>query len=102
MYDYPNGRPDTLSLHRDGQLVRAYEFDTRWIPDAFLGPMSDLMDAIGTGRAPATAGRDNLNTIALVEAAYRSADEGRRVGLDEISGPSAVTQATDRPVGPSA
>ena len=86
MYDYPEGRPDTLSLHRDGRQVRAYPLDTRWIPDAFLGPMSDLMDAIATGRAPLTSGRDNLATIAVAMAAYRSAEERRSVRVDEITG----------------
>lgn len=86
MYDYPNGRIDTLGLYRDGAVVQAYEFDTRWIPDAFLGPMSDLMDAIETGRPPATAGRDILNTVAVAQAAYLSAAERRSVRLDEITG----------------
>jgi predicted dehydrogenase len=89
MYDYPDGRSDTLSLHRDKEAVRAYDFDTKWIPDAFLGPMSDLMDAIETGRQPITAGRDNLGTVAVVEAQYRSAQERRSVRLDEITGGSA-------------
>ena len=86
LYDYPDGRPDTLSLHRGGGQVRAYEFDTRWIPDAFLGPMGDLMDAIATGRQPVTSGRDNLGTIGVVMAAYRSAAERRSVRVDEIVG----------------
>jgi predicted dehydrogenase len=86
LYDYPAGRPDTLALYRDHQLVQTYELGTMWIPDAFLGPMSDLMDAIATGRAPVTSGRDNLNTIAVVEAIYRSAAERRSVRLDEITG----------------
>ncbi len=84
LYDYPDGRPDTLSLHRGGKQVRAYEFDTRWIPDAFLGPMGDLMDAVATGRQPVTSGRDNLGTIALVLAAYRSATERRTVRVSDI------------------
>jgi predicted dehydrogenase len=87
LYDYPHGRPDTLSLYRDGREVRAYGFDTSWLPDAFLGPMADLMDAIATGRRPVTSGRDNLGTIAVVAAAYRSAEERRSVRLDEITGP---------------
>ncbi len=88
LYDYPDGRPDTLSLHRGASQVRAYEFDTRWIPDAFQGPMGDLMDAIATGRQPITSGRDNLGTIALVQAAYRSAAERRSVRVDEVTGGS--------------
>jgi predicted dehydrogenase len=86
MYDYPNGRPDTLSLYRDGQEVQSFDFDTRWLPDAFLGPMSDLMDAIATGRQPVTAGRQMLATLAIGEAAYRSAEERRSVRLGEILG----------------
>jgi predicted dehydrogenase len=87
LYDYPHGRPDTLELWRDAERIRGYDFDTMWIPDAFLGPMADLMDAIETGRTPITNGRDNLMTIAVVEAAYRSAAERRGVRLDEITGP---------------
>ena len=86
LYDYPHGRPDTLELWRDASLVRRYDFDAMWIPDAFLGPMSDLMDAIETGRTPMTSGRDNLGTIAVVEAEYRSAEERRSVRFDEITG----------------
>lgn len=86
LYDYPDGRPDTLSLHRGGGQIRSYEFDTRWIPDAFLGPMGDLMDAIATGRQPVTSGSDNLGTIAVAMAAYRSASERRSVRVAEIAG----------------
>lgn len=86
LYDYPTGRVDTLSLLREGVAVEDYDFDRRWIPDAFLGPMGDLMDAIATGRQPVTSGRDNLGTIAVALAAYRSAEERRSVPLDEIRG----------------
>jgi predicted dehydrogenase len=85
-HDDPNGRPDTLSLHRHGKQIRQDHFEMRWIPDAFPGPMSDLTDAIETGRSPVTAGRDNLGTTAVAQAAYRSAEERRSVRLDEISG----------------
>jgi predicted dehydrogenase len=86
MYDYPKGRPDTLSLYREGVEVQAFDFDTRWLPDAFLGPMSDLMDAVASGRPPQTAGREMLPTLAIGEAAYRSAEERRSVRLSEITG----------------
>ena len=45
-YDAVEDRGDTLTLLRSGSPPMAYDFDTRWLPDAFLGPMSDLMDAI--------------------------------------------------------
>ena len=84
MYDYPNGRPDTLALYREGKEVQAFEFDTMWLPDAFLGPMSDLMDAVATGREPRTSGRDNLRTLALVLGSYRSAEERRSIRVAEV------------------
>lgn len=86
LYDYPTGRLDTLSLLREGAVVDDYEFDRRWIPDAFLGPMGDLMDAIATGRQPVTSGRDNLGTVAVALAAYRSAEQRRSVRVDEVRG----------------
>lgn len=85
MYNYPVGRPDTLELRR-GELESPveYSFDTMWIPDAFAGPMGDLMDAITEDRKPETNSRDNLVTLKLVEASYVSAAEGRRVLLSEF------------------
>lgn len=86
MYDYPNGRPDTLRLLReDLQAPIEYEFDTMWIPDAFAGPMGSLMDAITRDEEPITSSLDNLKTLQLVEAAYESASEGRKVTLQETT-----------------
>ena len=84
LYDPPEGRPDTLTLLRSGEPPTRFEFDTRWIPDAFLGPMGDLMDAIATGRAPQTSGQDNLRTLALVFGAYRSAAERRSIRVESV------------------
>ena len=58
-----------------------------WFPDAFIGTMAQLLIALETGKESAISGRDNLKTMALVEAAYRSAAEFRSVGLDEIERP---------------
>jgi predicted dehydrogenase len=55
-----------------------------WFPDAFIGTMAQLLIALETGREPAISGRDNLKTMALVDAAYLSAARFRSVGLDEI------------------
>ena len=84
LYDPPDTRPDTLELRRSGEEPRPFTFDTRWFPDAFLGPMADLMDAIASGREPITSGRDNLRTVALVLATYRSAAEQRTVDVEEL------------------
>ena len=55
-----------------------------WFPDAFAGTMAQLLIALETGRGPEISGRDNLHTMALVDAAYRSAAEHRAVALREM------------------
>lgn len=55
-----------------------------WFPDAFMGTMGQLLIALEDGTEPAISGRDNLKTMALVEAAYRSAAEHRAVATSEI------------------
>ncbi|MBL9138618.1 MAG: Gfo/Idh/MocA family oxidoreductase [Verrucomicrobiales bacterium] len=55
-----------------------------WFPDAFIGPMAQLLVALESGETPAISGRDNLRTMALVEAAYRSVLEHRSVDPSEI------------------
>lgn len=44
-----------------------------WFPDAFIGTMGQLLIALENGTEPVLGGRDNLKTMALVEAAYQSA-----------------------------
>jgi predicted dehydrogenase len=77
--DYPHGRPDTLLLNSrvlptDGWLP--YPVTRRWIPDAFLGPVGSLLRAIVDGGEPESGARDNLGTLRLVEALYRSGETG--------------------------
>ncbi|WP_174804420.1 Gfo/Idh/MocA family protein [Martelella limonii] len=43
-----------------------------------------FVECLREGRIPETSGADNLNTLALVEAAYLSASEGRTVKLEEM------------------
>lgn len=84
MYDYPTGRADTLDLNSrviptDGWL--AYPVMSRWIPAAFIGPMASLLEAIHTDGIPATSGDDNLHTLRLLDALYRSGEEHIVVAL---------------------
>jgi predicted dehydrogenase len=60
-------------------------WDTLWFPDAFAGVMEQLQYAVKTGTPPALSVADNVKTVALVEAGYRSLAEGRAVKLSEIS-----------------
>jgi predicted dehydrogenase len=84
LYDYPSGRPDTLEVNSsvlptDGWLP--YPVTTRWIPDAFLGPMGSVMKAVATGTPPRTSARDNVGTLRLVEAIYSSMETGTAQAL---------------------
>lgn len=78
--DYPHGRPDTVevssrTLPTDGWL--RYPVTTRWLPDAVAGPMRALLAQVATGIEAPSSGRDNLATLRLVHALYRSADTGQ-------------------------
>lgn len=84
LYDYPNGRVDTLEVNSlvlptDGWLP--YPVTTRWFPDAFIGTMGSVMSAIATGSEVRSSVRDNVNTLKLVDALYRSMDTRSAVGL---------------------
>src|SRR5437660_1038530 len=63
-----------------------------WFPDAFIGTMEQLLIAIETGKEPAISGRDNLKTMALVEAAYQSSFLLRSVALDEVKQANAYSR----------
>jgi predicted dehydrogenase len=78
MYDYPRGRADTLELNSrviptDGWL--SYPVMSRWIPNAFIGPMASLLEALATRGTPATDANDNLKTLRILRALYRSGEE---------------------------
>jgi predicted dehydrogenase len=84
MYDYPRGRADTLELNSrviptDGWLP--FPVMSRWIPNAFIGPMASLLEAISGGGLPLTNGRDNLGTLRIVDALYRSGRDHQVIAL---------------------
>lgn len=84
---YPNRTPSTLTFTTIAQpgVWITPRWREVWFPDAFQGPMADLMHGIATGAQPTTNGADNLGTMALIEAGYRSIHEHRPVALSEIS-----------------
>jgi len=85
--DYPKGSPSTLRYcsrkSTDGKWVQPI-WDTRWFPHAFAGVMEQLQYALKSGTTPMLNAADNLKTMALVEAAYRSVSENRSVRLAEF------------------
>ena len=84
---WPNGTASTLSYASrkttEGRWVTP-AWDTMWFPHAFVGVMEQLQHAIATGTPPALSVADNVDTVALIEAGYRSMAEGRTVKLSEI------------------
>jgi len=84
---WPTGAPSTLSYasqkSTNGEWVTP-EWETMWFPHAFIGVMEQLQYAVKTGTAPALSVADNVRTMALVEAAYKSIEERRTVRLSEI------------------
>ncbi len=84
LYDYPNGRVDTLEINSqvvptDGWLP--YPVTTRWFPDAFIGTMGSVMKAISRGEALRSSVAENVGTLKMVEALYESMDSGKSVDL---------------------
>ena len=84
LYDYPNGRVDTLEVNSqvlptDGWMP--YPVTTRWFPDAFIGTMGSVMDAVSSGSPLRASVADNVGTLKMVEALYKSMDSGVSVDL---------------------
>jgi predicted dehydrogenase len=84
LYDYPNGRVDTLEVNSqvlptDGWMP--YPVTTRWFPDAFIGTMGSVMDAVSAGAPLRASVADNIGTLKMVEALYKSMDSGVSVDL---------------------
>ncbi len=84
--EYPNPTPSTLDFTTNQHP--GYWFQPRWkevwFPDAFVGTMAQLLCALEEEAEPEIGGQDNLKTMALVDACYRSAEEHRAVDLEEI------------------
>jgi predicted dehydrogenase len=84
LYDYPNGRVDTLEVNSqvlptDGWMP--YPVTTRWFPDAFIGTMGSVMKAISANEPLRSSVAENIGTLKMVEALYASMDSGKSVDL---------------------
>lgn len=82
---WPTGAASILSYasqrETGGEWVTP-EWQTMWFPHAFIGVMAQLQWAIHSGEPPALNVADNVRTMVLVEAAYRSIDQARTVPHD--------------------
>jgi predicted dehydrogenase len=85
---WPTGARSTLtyaSKRATGGKWVTPSWETMWFPHAFKGVMEQLQHAVKTGTEPALTVADNVRTVALIEAGYRSIAEGRPVRLSEIN-----------------
>lgn len=86
--DYPRCRSDDIAYAgrapEGGSPWEKQVSAERWIPDAFVHSMGELQRAIRDDREPVHSGRDVLDTMRLVYAAYRSHAEKRAVSPGEI------------------
>ncbi|MCS5723128.1 Gfo/Idh/MocA family oxidoreductase [Herbiconiux sp. CPCC 203407] len=85
---WPTGDPSTIryasTITTDGQWVSP-TWETHWFPHAFIGVMEQLQHAVSSGTDPQLSVADNVRTMALIEAGYRSIAEKRPVRLDEFT-----------------
>lgn len=83
---WPERRPSSLDWTTTGGGWHRPRWAEAWFPDAFVGPMAELLRALEGTEPAACTGRDNLQTMAAVEAAVRSVAEHRAVSITEITG----------------
>lgn len=86
--DYPDGSPSTLryaSRTTTGGKWIEPTWTSRWFPQAFKGVMEQLQHAVTTGTEPVLSATDNVRTMALVEAAYRSIESRRAIRMSELA-----------------
>jgi predicted dehydrogenase len=83
---YPTPTPSTIDFTTTRHADKWFQprWSEVWFPDAFAGPMAQLISAIETKTEPEIGGKDNLKTMALVEACYHSYREHRAVAIEEI------------------
>ncbi|MDG0791834.1 Gfo/Idh/MocA family oxidoreductase [Cohnella ginsengisoli] len=87
-WPYPERTPSTLEFttrQAPNEWFRP-TWDKVWFPDAFQGTMGQLLRAVESDAEPEIGGRDNLKTMAAVDACYLSIAEGRTVAFSEVAG----------------
>ena len=83
--EYPEPTPSTLeftSKQFPGKWIRP-KWDKVWFPDAFQGTMAQLLVAVENNTEPEISGRDNLITMAIIDACYESIKEQRTINLTD-------------------
>lgn len=66
-----------------GEDPRSVEIPTG-VPEEIAGSLREFISALRSGEAPSNTAAENLHSLAMVFAATRSAETGRRVSIPEI------------------
>lgn len=82
LMDYPHGVPDVFEycIVEEGKSPewQTVKLEGSWFPEAFIGTMSNLMRFNeGSDNVLNTSVEDVIDTMAVVESAYQSSDNGR-------------------------
>jgi predicted dehydrogenase len=84
----PYTTPSTIKFASKGDACfHEPKWTESWFPDAFIGTMAQLLIALETGTEPAISAADNLKTMALVEAAYKSTKGFFIKEFDDLNAP---------------
>ena len=81
LLDYPKGKPDLFQycILKENETPKwiEVELEGSWFPDAFVGTMASLMCYVeGSTKELPTSVEDVVHSMAVVEAAYQSNNEG--------------------------
>jgi len=81
LMDYPNGIPDVFEycILQEGKSPewQTVQLEGSWFPEAFIGTMANLMRFNeGSDKVLHTSVEDVIDTMAVVESAYSSSDNG--------------------------
>jgi len=82
---YPDRTPSTLACTSKCFSNHWFkpQWDSVWFPDAFAGTMAQLLRAVEDDCEPEISGRDNLRTMAAVDACYASIESGKTISFAE-------------------
>lgn len=84
---YPEPSPDFVVEAVAGHVPTSATTSASWVPDAFSKALRHVAEAVVNATQPLVSGRDNLRTLRLVDACYRSAENrGIATALPDTSG----------------
>lgn len=83
---WPSGGPSRIAYlsRRPGSAWHSPELAGSWFPGAFKYTMNEMFRTLTTGEESAISGRNNLETIAMMEACYMSVREKRSISIAEV------------------